>query len=118
MQRCLYFSLPIALLTLASAVSPGQAQENPSTPPIQVGTAPSLSSISPFDLVVLARRGQVNGVPGYAAFDNAYRIGTLTAETLVQSAANVGLVREGMVRDQSYLNAVNLQLVILRSPEF
>lgn len=65
-----------------------------------------------FNLVSSAYRGDLEeqGINSYAVFVEDYDSGEMTAEDLVNAAVEAGELSPSAMEDESYLNAVDLQL--------
>jgi hypothetical protein len=70
-----------------------------------------------FNLVSSAYRGQyeAQGIDGYAVMVSNYNSGELTAEDLINAAIEAGELSPGALEDDSYVEAVELQLESLRN---
>lgn len=68
-----------------------------------------------FNLVSSAYRGQfeAQGVDGYAVMISNYNSGQLTAEDLINAAVEAGELSPMAIQDDSYVEAVELQLATL-----
>ena len=70
-----------------------------------------------FNLVSSAYRGQyeAQGINGYAVMISNYNSGELTAEDLINAAIEAGELSPSALEDDSYVEAVELQLETLRN---
>ena len=70
-----------------------------------------------FNLVSSAYRGQfeAQGIDGYAVMVSNYNSGQLTAEDLINAAVEAGELSPMAIEDESYVEAVELQLESLRN---
>jgi len=108
MQRALFATLSVLLLSAAAA--PAALAE------VAVNTSEAnASGISPFSLVSQARRGQLQGVPGFAQFKTNVEIGRIDAEDLVRAGIAEGRLSANALDDDGYVNAVQAQLRGLHS---
>lgn len=77
-----------------------------------VAIAPSAqaTTISAFDLVQMARQGYLNAIPNASLFDSEVRRGQITAEDLISQAIAQNYLPADANTNQTYINAVELQL--------
>lgn len=70
-----------------------------------------------FNLVSSAYRGQfeAQGINGYAVMISNYNSGELTAEDLINAAIEAGELSPMAIEDESYIEAVELQLESFRN---
>ena len=75
-------------------------------------TPTQINQISPVNLVKIAYQGflENQGVPSSAAFIHSVNRGTITAETLVQSAIDKGRLSPQTLNNEGYLNVVQREL--------
>lgn len=107
--------LLIGLTTLAfTAIVPSVSQANPISYNSNTVGQTSVRQITPSDLVIMARRGQLKtqGIPGAMQLTSEYVLGRINAEKIVQAAIAESLLSTDAVNDLSYLNAVASQLQI------
>lgn len=69
-------------------------------------------SLNPHQLVSLARQGTFRefDIPGYSKFIAAYRTGRIEAEDLIFTAIETKRLAETLLRDRSFLSAVEFEL--------
>jgi hypothetical protein len=69
-------------------------------------------AVTPFALVSLAEEGRFKeqGIPGAGSLRTSYRVGKVTAESLVKVAIDNNLIPPQTLQDEDYLNDVSLQL--------
>lgn len=91
-------------LSLGLALSPATARANAATG----------HQLTPAQLVNLAYRGEIEGIPGYQRFvNNRYR-----ASEVVELAIAAGNIPAETLEDERYLNAVRSQLRGFRPHRF
>jgi hypothetical protein len=100
-------ALPIRSRTQAERISMTTA----------VGNDPSNTKLTPFNLVSLAYQGEyrTQGIPGYGSFRFATSSKTITAKDLVKAAIDANQLTPDTQTDRAYLNAVELQLSVVRN---
>lgn len=93
-----------------------QTDSNSQMSPDSNNSSSNSNFTEPFSLVSLAYRGQFKeqGIPGYNAFITKYATGQVTAEKLVEAAIKADRLSSQAMNDESYINAVELQLRNLR----
>lgn len=82
---------------------------------VKTNSAIITDQITPFNLVVLARRGYFHqqDIPSYLAVSDAYNLGRITALDLVRAAVRANRISSKYESDRSFLKAVAAQLEIL-----
>ncbi|MBE9225204.1 hypothetical protein IQ264_07135 [Phormidium sp. LEGE 05292] len=111
MKRLLLGSLSFLFLSQGiTSVAQAQIQATRSTIPNY--TSNLLQELTPFELVTMAYQGyfQEQGIPSYALLVSAHQVGRLRAETLVEAAIRTQKLSPQVLKDQGYLNAVEVQL--------
>lgn len=120
-----YATLTTLFLTLAAIATPASAYANGAlqlrstdhSNPEPAATAAaflpeSTQLLNPFQLASLAHRGgfSVYGVPGYTDLTQAYQLGQLSVEDVVEAAITAGYLTEDVLEDSAYLTAADNQL--------
>ena len=82
------------------------------SPNLELAQSASGRSTTPFALVSLAEEGRFKeqGIPGAGSLRTSYRVGKVTAESLVKVAIDNNLISPQTLQDEDYLNDVRLQL--------
>jgi len=99
MKRFAFSLLALALSTTAFA-------------PLAKAQSVEKFSPSPFNVASLAYQGQLRneGIPGYAALEAGLRSGSITSDTVIEAAIQVGQLPENIREDNTFVTAVEHQL--------
>ena len=76
-----------------------------------------IKNITPVNLVSLAYRGQIKGVPGYDSLLNDIAFNKMSGKDLVQRGIDSGRLSPETINDSGYIKAVeySLQDLLMRS---
>lgn len=101
-----------ASLILLMAIASPAVNANPRVAANRETAMTMMQPTTPFNLVSLGYRGYFanQGINGYTQFVSGIRANRVTAESLVETAIEVGKLSPDIRQDSSYINAVKLQL--------
>ncbi len=113
-----FINVGLAALLVVATAATAQAETMPRVQSMLIAsTEMATAQLSAADLVTLARRGYFKdqGIPSYGAFDGDFAAGKITPEILVQGAIATHRLSPSALTDRGYLNAVEAQLIGVRS---
>ena len=107
MVRLLFATIGTFLFA-TTAIQPALANKNVAAS--KVGQNQVVQNITPFNLVVLAYRGQLKGVSGYHSLLNGIAFNKITGKSLVQNGIDNGRLSPETINDSEYIRAVEYKL--------